>query len=62
MDADGEGVPQDDVQAFAWVAISAMDRDAFGRSILDTLRERMAASQIEAARKLSNEFAAKVQH
>jgi len=60
MYADGEGVPQDDVQAFAWMAISAMGLDEFGRSMLDTLRGRTTASQIEAARKLSNEYAAKV--
>ena len=60
MYAGGGGVPQDDVQAYAWMVISAMGGDEFGRSILDTLRERMTASQIEAARKLSNEYAAKV--
>ncbi len=60
MYAGGGGVPQDDVQAYAWMVISAMGGDEFGRRILGTLRERMTASQIEAARKLSNEYAAKV--
>jgi hypothetical protein len=59
MYADGEGVPQDDVQALAWMAISGMDRLAFSRGILDTLRERMNAGQIEAARKLSREYTAR---
>ncbi len=39
----------------------SMDRDAFGGRILDTLRARMTASQIEAARRLSSELEAKVQ-
>ena len=59
MYADGEGVPQDDVRAFAWMVISLSHGDELGRSILDTLRGRMSVSQIEAARKLSNELAAK---
>ncbi len=60
MSQHGDGVSQDDVQAFAWMAISAMGREAFGRSILDSPRERMTASRIEAARKLSIEYAVKV--
>jgi hypothetical protein len=60
MYADGEGVPQDDVQAYAWMAISVIGRTEFGRSILEALRDRMTESQIEAARKLSSEYAAKV--
>ena len=60
MSQHGDGVPQDDVQAFAWMAISAMGREVFGRSILDSPRERMTASRIEAARKLSIEHAVKV--
>jgi hypothetical protein len=59
MYADGEGVPQDDVQALAWMAVSGMGRMEFSRSILETLRERMTAGQIEAARKLSREYTAK---
>ena len=59
MYVDGEGVPQDDVQAYAWMAISGMGRMEFSRSIFDALRERMTSSQIEAARKLFNEYAAK---
>jgi len=59
MYADGEGVPQDDVQAYAWMAISGMGRMEFSRSIFDALRERMTSSQVEAARKLFNEYAAK---
>jgi len=50
----------DDLQAYAWTAISGMGRAEFGRRILGTLRGRMTASKIEAAQKLSVEYAAKV--
>ena len=50
----GEGVPQDDVQAFKWFFIAATQ----GREgvLLDTLRNRMSTSQIAEAQRLCQEW------
>ena len=50
----GEGVPRDEVQGYAWMSIASLRPD--DRSILEALSERMTASQIEAARRLSDEL------
>ena len=53
MYANGTGVPQDDVVAYAWLNLAAAQGNELASENKDTLRTRMTANQIARARELS---------
>ena len=58
MYATGEGVPKDDVQAYAWINLAAAQEDEGAKQDRTRIRQRMTQAQIAEAQKLSRELAA----
>ena len=62
MYANGEGVPQDYVQAHKWINLAASrmnpgkEADADSRSARDSLAEKMTASQVAETQRLAREW------
>ena len=54
--ADGEGVPEDDVRAYAWYNLAAVQGHEPAFKAKESLRERMTPKQIARAQELSNTF------
>ena len=54
----GAGVPEDDIQAYAWFNLAAAQGDEEAR---DDTRQHMTSSQIAEARNLSREIAARIE-
>ena len=60
MYADGEGVPEDDVQAYAWINLAAAQGNENAISIKPKLAKRMKPCQIDQAQQLSKELFEKI--
>ena len=56
MYAQGEGVPEDDAKAYAWLSIAAAQGDELAKKSKDIVTERMTRAQIAEAQKLSREY------
>ena len=56
MYAEGEGVPEDDVQAYAWYSIAAAQGLKSAKKNKGILKEEMTREQIAEAQKLSSEY------
>ncbi len=52
----GEGVPEDDIQAYAWLSIAAAQGDELAKENKDILTKEMTREQIADAQKLSREY------
>ena len=52
----GEGVPEDDAKAYAWLSIVAAQGDESAKKNKDIVTERMTRAQIAEAQKLSREY------
>lgn len=60
MHANGDGIPKDFVQAYAWYNLAATQGNKLASKNKDIVRKRMAPTQIAAAQKLSRELCAKI--
>ena len=60
MHDNGEGVPENDVQAYAWLNLSAAQGHESARVLRDKLRSRMSRVQIQEAQELSHELDARI--
>ena len=56
MYASGKGVPEDDVEAYAWLNIAAAQGDAHAEAFKADISQRMSQSQIAGAQKRSREY------
>ena len=56
MYATGEGVPEDDAKAYAWLSIAAAQGNELAKENKDIVTERMTRAQIAEAQKLSREY------
>ena len=56
----GKGVPEDDVRAYAWCNLAAVQGYEPAVKARDSLRERMTPKQIASAQELSNTFSQRV--
>ena len=54
--AKGESVPQNDVQAYAWMALAASRGNKSAATWRDALREKMSAEQVAEAQRLAAEL------
>ena len=52
----GKGVPEDDVQAYAWLSIAAAQGREESKNLKETIAEVMTRAQIVEAQKLSREY------
>ena len=52
----GEGVPEDTVNAYAWCSIAAAQGDTSAKELKELVTGRMVRSQIAEAQKLSREY------
>jgi TPR repeat protein len=60
--ARGQGVPQDDVQAYMWFELSAAQGDQAAVSNRDATAQRMTPEQIAEAQKLAHDWRPKPEH
>ena len=56
MYAKGDGVPEDDAKAYAWLSIAAAQGNESAKESKDIVTERMTRAQIADAQKLSREY------
>ena len=56
MYANGEGVPEDDVQAYVWFSIAAAQGEELAKENKEKAAKRMTRSQVAEAQKLSREY------
>ena len=61
MYVDGAGVPQDDVLAYIWLSLAAVQGETASQDALESLTEKMIPARIEEARRLVREFAPRKQ-
>ena len=61
MYLNGQGVPQDDVQAHKWLSLSAAQGDANFAKMRDLVAKRMTPQQIERAQELARYWKPKKQ-
>ena len=59
MNERGLGVPEDDVEAYAWFTLSVSNGYERARANKGTLREQLTPAQIEEAQRLSSEWGSK---
>ncbi len=59
MYANGQGVPQDDAEAYAWIGIAAAQEQSGPEEIRQGLLETMTPSQVERAEVLAREYSEK---
>ena len=52
----GEGVPEDDVKAYAWMNLAAAQGDEDAVKVKDALKKRMPPGQVAEAQKLASEL------
>jgi TPR repeat protein len=57
----GEGVPEDDVTAYAWFNVAAVSGDENAISARSIIEKQMTPSQISEAQKLSTEIFERIQ-
>jgi TPR repeat protein len=60
MYADGDGVPEDNVQAYAWWSLAAAQGHENASMAKDIIRKEMTSTQITEAEELSRELCAKI--
>ncbi|MCY4210373.1 MAG: SEL1-like repeat protein, partial [Gammaproteobacteria bacterium] len=56
MYANGEGVPDDNMRAYAWFSIAAAQGEYPAKENKESVAERMTRAQIDEAQKLSREY------
>ena len=61
MYANGEGVPEDDVRAYAWINLAAVQGNEYAERSRAMLRQRMTPAQIAEAQALSRRLAARIE-
>ncbi|MCY4426065.1 MAG: SEL1-like repeat protein [Halieaceae bacterium] len=52
----GEGVPEDDVQAYAWLSIAAAQGNEVAKTLKESIANDMTNAQIAEAQKLSRKY------
>ena len=56
MYANGEGVPEDDIQAYAWISIASAQGIEIAKNAKERLTGEMTRAEIAEAQKLSRKF------
>ncbi len=61
MYATGQGVPEDDIRAYAWFNLAAAQGAKEAMELKDSARKHMTREQIAEAQQLSRELAARIE-
>ena len=59
--ANGEGVPEDDVTAYAWFSVTATSGNWFGRDSRDRIKGDLTPSQLEKGQAMAKEIFERIQ-
>ena len=61
MYAKGEGVPEDDVAAYAWFSVAAASGDAEDRKVRDSIKVILTPSQVEKGEAMVREISERIE-